>query len=823
MALGTERTTFSLDILGRYTGNTWEEVRAGADPAVDPDAKPFDLIVIGGGTFGCALAARLFSRDKRRAHRILVLEAGPVALPEHVQNLPMLATTELWGLPWNSDSPKAWNQRFPGLAYCLGGRSVLWGGWSPHFIDSELPSPPWPASVVHDLTQPVVKVGPEQLSYLDHAAQQIGADSSNDFVAGPLHEAMRQTLFAGLKTRKPDTSTELLGNKGTPMSANAPDKELIERLEAPLAVESTSPRPGFLPFNKFSTVPLMVRTARMAHEEAHGSDVDKRLMVLGNTHVIRLERQGRRITRIVTNQGDIEVPEGGHVFLAMGTIENTRMALTTLPDANHLVGNNLMAHLRSNLTFRVRRSAFGKALDPALDPEAKELAVSALFVKGVHRFDDGTPGHFHIQITASGVGETGRDSEAELWKKVPDIDLVDRFKDLTDEWIVVTLRGIGEMTGERSPGAANRVGLGGPTGAYDYGQPRALVSLEAGPPGSRDMELWAAMDTACDELAQLFAKGGPIQYLSGPGDAVWQNHPPGPDHRRDTLSSTHHEGGTLWMGDDPATSVTDDVGRFHEADNLFALGPCLLPTLGSPNPVLSGIALARRTADKVVPPPAPPSVEAGFRSLFDGTDRSFGAWQAVGKGRFALRDGAIVVHPDGDLGLLFYGAEAFDDFVLRLEFLLDRGGENSGVFVRSRNPRRRVPDRSDPTKSYVYDNKAYVGVDTGFEVQIDEEARPDGAALHRTGAIYGIPVGPGPGQQAYTRGPGLSPGEWHEYEIAVTGNTYTVALNGQNVTTFTNTDAFRGRGVGQDPDSGFVGLQAHTGRVRFRNIRIKTV
>ncbi|HEX2028093.1 MAG TPA: family 16 glycoside hydrolase [Nitriliruptorales bacterium] len=65
MPLATERTSFSLDILGRYTA-TSQEVVDGADTARDPHARPFDLIIIGGGTFGCALAAPLFSRDRTR-------------------------------------------------------------------------------------------------------------------------------------------------------------------------------------------------------------------------------------------------------------------------------------------------------------------------------------------------------------------------------------------------------------------------------------------------------------------------------------------------------------------------------------------------------------------------------------------------------------------------------------------------------------------------------------------------------------------------------------------------------------------------------------
>src|SRR5438128_12163938 len=86
--------------------------------------------------------------------------------------------------------------------------------------------------------------------------------------------------------------------------------------------------------------------------------------------------------------------------------------------------------------------------------------------------------------------------------------------------------------------------------------------------------------------------------MQGPsGTAFWQTNPPLPDVLRDKLSSTHHESGTCWMGDDPNTSVTDDLGKFYESDNLYALGPCLLPTMGSPNPMLSGVALSRRAGD----------------------------------------------------------------------------------------------------------------------------------------------------------------------------------------------------------------------------------
>lgn len=811
MALTTERTTFSLDILGRYTANTWDEVLASADQDSNPHARPFDLVILGGGTFGCVLASRLFNRDRNHAHRILVIEAGPMALPEHVQNMPLMTADEVWGVPWDSDSPQAWNRQFPGLAYCIGGRSVYWGGWSPHFLDSEVPSPPWPADVQHDLMDPVLTVAGENMSYLDYAARQLGADSDNDFVYGPLHDALRDRLFDGIRGRAP-SSTELLGRKGTALTG-PPSKTLKKQLEAPLAVESTSPRPGFLPFNKFSAVPLLVRAARAAQAESGGADFRKRLMVLDNTKVVELERANGRITGIVTNRGRLPVPADGKVFLGLGTIENTRLALQTLGDP--LAGRNLMAHLRSNLTFRVPRSAFAAALDPS-NPLARELQVSALFVKGVHHFADGSRGHFHVQVTASGLGEAGRNSETELFKKVPDIDLLDRFRTVTDQWIVVTLRGIGEMTPDTTPAGRSRVMLGGAPRDYDYGRPRAIVSLE---PSGRDMDLWRVMDDASLELAAAIAGGAPIQYLAG---SVWQSHPPGDGTVRDKLSTTHHEAGTLWMGDDPATSVTDSFGAFHRCANLYALGPCLLPTIGSPNPVLSGVALTRHTADRVVVPQPAASAD-GFRLLFDGTADTFNRWEAVGAGSFTLVDGMIVAQPGNGLGLLYYTAEQFDDFRLRLRFRLHHGAENSGVHVRFRNPRRRVPNPASPgaDDDWAYENPAWVAVHTGFEVQIDELARPDGLDQHRTGAVYGIPLGDKLNQQQYQRPSLFPPDAWNTLEVQVIGQEYTVLVNGVQASQFSNGDKGRGRPASDDPESGFVGIQAHSDLVAFRDIEVK--
>jgi hypothetical protein len=105
------------------------------------------------------------------------------------------------------------------------------------------------------------------------------------------------------------------------------------------------------------------------------------------------------------------------------------------------------------------------------------------------------------------------------------------------------------------------------------------------------------------------------------------------------------------------------------------------------------------------------------------------------------------------------------DFVLRLEWLRDRDDDNSGVSVRFPDP-----------GSKGYQNTAWVAVSFGFEVQIDETASTDGAPWHRTGAIYGQQ------NQQFSLQPARPVGQWNNNEIHVQRQSYTVFLNGIQVT-----------------------------------------
>ncbi len=810
-----QATDFTLDVVGRYICNGLDEVLASTDATLHPNARPFDVIVIGGGSFGPITAQHLYAQDPTRTRRILVLEAGRYVLPEHVQNLPPLGLgtgvgdprSVAWGLPWRTDVPKG----FPGLAYSLGGRSVYFGGWSPQFLDSELPGGVrWPASVIAALKGPGPGGSP---GYFSQAAEQIGTKATNDFISGPMHTALRAQLRKGVDATKIADAIPLaqlpLNLDGVP-----PGQEDLFKLEAPLAVQASTPRSGFFPFNKFSSVPLLTGVARRAQAESGGDDVRKRLMVVPNCHVTRLVTDGsgpvRRVTAVATSLGDIPVHEEAVVVLALGTIENARVALGSLPGlpGADRIGANLMAHLRSNLTIRIPRASVG-----GLPAAAKELQASALFLKGRHAHGDGQFGHFHLQITAAGLAQPSGDSEAELFKKAPDLDTIASLRNATDNQIVLTLRGIGEM---RPDNPNTKVTLS--SEVDEHAIARAFVSIN---PSADDQTLWNAMDQAADEAALVFAGGQPYEVLVGGAFKPVAAGQPAIGvlpfaGRRDGLGTTHHEAGVLAMGDDPATSVTNADARFHRVPNLYTIGPALFPTVGSPNPMLTGTALARRLADHLAAPFAP---DAGFTALFDGA--TLQGWQMStihnqpgrdDPGRFAVSNGALVAQPGSDIGLLWHEQPTPADFVLKLEWRRWREDDNSGVFLRLPHP-----------DSKGYDNTAFVAVDFGLEVQIDELASPDGLPIHRTSAIYGL-KGPTNPNTLPMRGLG----EWNTFEITVQGQNYGVTLNGTPVTTFTFV-------VGSDPQHPdralpgtnvvprFIGLQTHTGRVAFRNIQLKAL
>jgi hypothetical protein len=312
--------------------------------------------------------------------------------------------------------------------------------------------------------------------------------------------------------------------------------------------------------------------------------------------------------------------------------------------------------------------------------------------------------------------------------------------------------------------------------------------------GTADDRLWQAMDDAALKLARRLANlkepnttSPDLEFLNPGANPPWQSTPPA--KFQDNIGTTHHEAGTLWMGLSDTDSVTNLDGRFHHIENAYVAGPAVFPAIGSANPSLTALTLARKTARAIVDK-LTPAVEAGFTALFDGT---LNGWKMSGPGQFIII-GKSILESDGGPGLLWFSAKEFGDFELRLDWRVNSIFDNSGVYVR-------VP---------ALDGDFRPADTQGYEVQIDERGLDEngnpGSALHRTGAVYKLAP-----STAVVSNPA---GAWNHYEIKVNGGNINVKLNGMPVAELQN---------GTRRTKGFIALQNHHpgSKVQFRSIRIK--
>lgn len=764
-----QQTDFGYDVVPRYICNNWQEVTA----AQAVGAYPFDAIVIGAGMFGGYCAEKLFRAGGGAALRVLLLDAGAFLLQSHIQNLPQQlggsiggpnylrarddangVQNVIWGMPWIS------NEVFPGLAYCVGGRSLFWGGWSPQLTSADLAS--WPANVV---------------SYLGSAAgypytgNEIGAAVTTDFI--------RQTaLFSAL----------LSG-----INASLPLSGITEAGEAPLAVVGSAPQSGLFAFDKFSSTPFVMDAIRNdIGVNGSGGDTRRRIFLVPRAQVHRLNCSGGRVVSIdmsiAGNRQQLPVAPGCNVVLANGTIEATRLALESFGIGSTQFGSprvgNLMAHLRSNITVRIKRTALALGAPSGLETTALIARGSALGRR------------FHLQITAADTATSN--PEATMWSMVPDIDMIGRLLANQDpNWVSITLRGIGEMEGQPAidnlDPAKSWIDLSPETD--QWGMRRAYVNLVA---TQNDRKLWQAMDKAAFDLAFVLAgkNSANIEYWNAPAGR-WDASQPQPDAKgagfwQDKLGTTHHEAGTLFMGS-AGNSITDMNGKFHNIENAYVAGPALFPTLGSANPSLTALSLARKTANSIIGSSlATPG--AGFVAL----SLSPSDWQMVKvpNSPASMIHYGSVLETSGWYGLYWYIKETYNNFILSLQWRISRREENSGVYIRIPAPNVANPLQAADAQ--------------GHEIQIDQRGfdsatGTEGHPLKVTGAIYDL--------QAPSASTQVQIGVWNDLVVEANGPRIKVTLNGNLVNDYHSSRQ----------QTGYIALQAHDSlsRTQFRNLFVK--
>lgn len=166
-------------------------------------------------------------------------------------------------------------------------------------------------------------------------------------------------------------------------------------------------------------------------------------------------------------------------------------------------------------------------------------------------------------------------------------------------------------------------------------------------------------------------------------------------------------------------------------------------------------------------------------------------WNHYGPGYFILDEKTGILKGQGGMGLFWYSAKKYQDFVLELDFMCGEHVTNSGVFLRIPN----VPINNE----YIYQC---------YEVQIDNGSRD----IHQTGAVYDALA---PDSLVFKE-----PGEWNHYKISMKGMNITVELNDVKIVNWDTEPRGKVRSLAKE---GYIGLQNHDSRapVYFKNIFIK--
>lgn len=834
----TPITAFSRDVLGRFVCNTWDE-------AVN-NPEGFDVVILGAGMYGGYSAAKLYEISKARGVgldglRILILDAGPFLLAEHGENLPSLGlfapgnrpcgpgsnpqpNNEVWGIGWRSFEP------FVGTAYCVGGKSVFWGGWCPRLLETDLAF--WPKEVRDFLTlvQPTLPKRPldhtqgfpkvnfakdEPLSGYEALEYEIGVKPSDDFIFDPTDAQNPNPATVGLN------EAVLRLCRGLQVQING----LVDVAVAPIAVQTQSYISGLFSLDKYSSVPAMIAAARADHS----GTPPNRIALVPNTHVVALEsapsseapERGTRViqTIVVRNEGQerrLKIAPHCQVVLGLGCIESTRLALESfsrmgsgLAPNGELMGRNYMIHYREDFAFNVSRAKLaawsagefgGRQLNSLLQQAALHLQFE-------------TPnGRLHYQLYAA----PGDSPEPAMYKMIPDLDVQQLIRqNAAPGRISLILRGIAEQLGEaelinQNPnrnlnqvdpefGFINLAGAG--DFDLEFGHSRAWVQF---PPNAHNVPIWGDMFAKANEICH--------QILRTLGEPEVNVIPSG----HQGLGTTYHDSGTLWMGDNPDTSVTDVNGHFHHVTNAYCVDQSLFPTVGSANPVLTGLALARKLVEDIVTKHeshTPSPIPAGFVSI--DLENGWDSHPYKGVGLFA---GILETQPTGGLGL-YYLPDLRTDWEVIVEWKALRQGElipNAGILFRLPDPKAVDFQNEAALKAYFAQ---------AIEIQIDESGKnfrgsdaPQneplaifGDSRFKTGAVYG--VAPASQWAAKMLSPDNSNAYWNEYRIIVAGNRVTVRLNDKLVCD-TSVPASL-------VHPGFFGLQFHSGRVQFRNLKIK--
>lgn len=297
------------------------------------------------------------------------------------------------------------------------------------------------------------------------------------------------------------------------------------------------------------------------------------------TRVVRLVRDaaGTAITGVeaIGPDGRRVTYQADRYVLAASPIEDARLLLLSDPggpgvgNRSGMVGRNLMFHFQTIV--------LGVFAERIHSHRGRTVTHGITDFRGVPN-DPMRPLGGIVEVGGGrGPVDEGINCARDLGRTGAALKSFLRQSPLRDRIVVLT------MQGEDAPQTANRVDLDPAVRDLDgVAAPRITYQSHRFETGARSFYLPKLMD--------LLENAGARVVFPAPIDDP---------------STSRHVLGTLRFGRDPATSVCDANGRFHDVGNLYASDGALFPTSSGYNPLLTITAVASRVGAAMVSPDAP--------------------------------------------------------------------------------------------------------------------------------------------------------------------------------------------------------------------------
>jgi gluconate 2-dehydrogenase alpha chain len=298
-----------------------------------------------------------------------------------------------------------------------------------------------------------------------------------------------------------------------------------------------------------------------------------------NAQVVELVHSGTQVTAVkyVDGAGATQMATADAYMLAASPIESARLCLLSgIQSSSDQIGRNLMFHLQTNVNGFLPERVHGQ----------RGRAVT----HGISDFRGVEPGGEAVRVFPGSIVRLGGVCEFGASQGLPitedagvyafdlgvfryGIKLKNALRDLP---LGQHLFGL-IMQAEDAPQLTNRVDLD-PSVQDVFGRPVPRVTYDL---HTYELE---ARKFYTPFMQQVVLNAGATRTFTTPCDVTLG------------APTSRHVMGTLRMGTDPATSVVDANGKFHEVDNLYACDGSVFPTSSGWNPTLTIMAVAAKIA-----------------------------------------------------------------------------------------------------------------------------------------------------------------------------------------------------------------------------------